>query len=453
MRIAFTTLGCRLNQFETEGMRHRVEQSMADAEVVGWDAGADVYVVNSCAVTGRAEQKCRQLVRGLRRRHPAARVMVVGCYSQLAGDALARRLEVDAVLGNEEKRRLDEVIPRMLAGEVVAEVGRYRRGQEMAAEWIDHFGDYSRATLKVQEGCDLRCTFCAIWKARGPSRSRLPRAVVAQAQRLAASGYEEIVLAGVHLGHYGRDLTVPTDLCDLLDMLLELVDERVRFRLSSIDPGEVSPELVAKLVGEPRLCRYLHLPLQSGSDAVLTRMRRAYTAATYRNLVEDVVALDAGFGIGADVIVGFPGETEAEFEETVALLETLAVSFYHVFRYSDRQGTPAERMSAKVPGNVAATRSERIRELGRIKRESFLARQVGRVHEGIVESIDEPSGLAEIMLDTYATIWAPAGPESSRRRVAVRATLVDELGRLRGQLVGRSAHRTANAVTQGEATS
>jgi threonylcarbamoyladenosine tRNA methylthiotransferase MtaB len=434
MRVAFTTLGCRLNQFETAGMRQRVDG--AAWETVDFDDPADVYVINSCSVTARAEQKCRQLARSIRRRHPDARVVVAGCYAQLSGEALMRTGEVDAVLGNEEKRELDLYIDRISDGEAVHAVGRYRRGQEMAAEWIDDFGGLSRATVKVQEGCDLRCTFCSIWKARGPSRSRPPRDVVEQAQRLARAGYEEIVLAGVHLGHYGRDLEAGTDLASLLDMLLELVNERVRFRLSSIDPGEVDLDLVRRLATEARLCRYLHLPLQSGSEGVLARMGRAYTAAQYRELVEAIGGIDPGFGIGADVIVGFPGETDAEFQETFDLLAALPVSFYHVFRYSDREGTPAERMGQKVPGNVAAERSERLRELGRAKKRSFVGRHVGREVDGIVESGTDGTGLSEVMLDDYATVFVPGVGHLERRRIRLAVDRIDERNRLFGKLLG-----------------
>ena len=434
MRVAFTTLGCRLNQFETEGMRQRVGK--ATYQTVGFEDEAEVYVINSCAVTARAEQKCRQIARAVRRRQPSARVVVAGCYAQLSGDRLMASGEIDAVLGNEEKRALDLYVQRIADGEPVHLVGRYQRGQLMASEWIDDFGDLSRATLKVQEGCDLRCSFCAIWKARGPSRSRQPREVVEQAIQLARAGYEEIVLAGVHLGHYGRDFGKDTGLGELLDMLLELVDERVRFRLSSIDPGEVDLSLVRKLVAEPRLCRYLHLPLQSGSEGVLQRMRRNYSALQYEELLRRIEEIDPHFGIGADIITGFPGETDDEFEETLGLLERLPVSFYHVFRYSDREGTPAERMQHKVAGHVSAQRSGLLRQLGREKKRAFVARHVGRSVEGIVESTMDSSGYNEIMLDDYATVFAEGAPLLHRRRVRVAVERMDERSRLYGTILG-----------------
>lgn len=445
MRIAFHTLGCRLNQFETEGMRHRVETDVPTAEVVAWDDGADVYVINSCAVTARAEQKCRQLARSVKRDRPEARVVVAGCYAQLEASRLAENAAIDAVLGNEEKRSLVDYIPAIVAGESVLDVGAYRRGAPIADEWIDVFGDHSRATIKVQEGCDYRCTFCAIWRARGHSRSRPPRDVVEQARRLAARGHEEIVLAGVHVGHYGRDLETPTDLVDLLDMLLELVDEPVRFRVSSIDPSEVDLRLARRLIEDPRLCRYLHLPLQSGSESVLQRMKRVYTAAHYEELVTAIAEIDPDFGFGVDVIVGFPGETDEEFEQTRALLERLPVSFYHVFPYSDRENTAAVRMPAKVPRAVAMERGAVLRRLGEQKRAAFLARHVGRRAAGIVETTRD--GLSEVMLDDYATVWVDDASALGRRTIDVRITGLDDQGRLRGERVGQKSHQKSQETS------
>jgi len=433
MRVAFNTLGCRLNQFETEGMRHRVGE--AAYETVPFEDEAEVYVINSCAVTARAEQKCRQLARSIRRRRPQARVVIAGCYAQLSSQRLMQSGEIDAVLGNEEKRNLDAYLERIVAGEAVQEAAPYRRGAKMASEWIDDFGAFSRATLKVQEGCDLRCSFCTIWKARGPSRSRVAREVVQQAQRLALAGYEEIVLAGVHLGHYGRDLQPATSLSELLDMLLELVHEGVRFRLSSIDPGEVDLPLARRLIEEPRLCRYLHLPLQSGSDSVLSRMRRNYQVQEYAGLVRDISAIDPGFGFGVDLITGFPGESDEEFSDTLDLMRRLPVSFYHVFRYSEREGSAAERLPGKVPGSVAARRSELLRALGREKKRDFLARHAGSIYDGVVESTAGSGGEREIMLDDYATLLAPVDASLERRRVRVRADNVDVRGLLHGTLL------------------
>lgn len=438
MRVAFTTLGCRVNLFETEAMRRRVRQ-WGQAQVVSWEDEAEVYVINSCTVTGRAEQKCRQLTRQVKRRHPSARVVVVGCYGQVKGEALLRMSQVDMVLGNEEKRRIDEYLPRVLAGERLLEAESFAADLGISRdEWVDGLEGRSRGLIKIQEGCNLRCAFCSVWKARGPSRSRPPEDVVRQGRILARAGYEEIVLGGVHLGHYGRDLRPRSSLREVVKSLLEGVDERVRFRLSSLDPSELDSSLARMLLEEPRLCRYLHLPLQSGSDRILERMRRPYRAGEYRELIEGIAAADGDFGFGVDVIVGFPGESEDDFERTRSLLESLPVSFYHVFPYSRREGTEAARMDHPVDGRVAARRAGILREMGRHKRRAFLQRHLGRRFDGVVEGTGKrPSGedLREVMLDNYVRVWARADRSWEGRRVTVEVTGWLDEDALRGRLV------------------
>ncbi len=437
IRVAFHTLGCRLNQFETESMRTRLLQRDEEVEVVSFEAPADLYVINSCAVTARAEQKCRQIARSLRRRNAGCRIAVVGCYSQLARESLAGLDEIDVVLGNEEKRRLEEYLHRILDEDFCA-VAPFRRHMEMAEEWIDSFGDHSRATLKVQDGCDMRCTFCTIWKARGPSRSRTPRRVVDQAKHLVAEGYREIVLAGVHLGHYGRDLPTAVSLTELLEMLLEVVDHGVRFRLSSLDPGEVGVELLDLMEREPRLCNYLHLALQSGSDRILEAMGRNYRSADFEILIDSLRARKLPVGLGVDVIVGFPGETDVDFERTRTLLEASEASFYHVFRYSERPKSGALRLNPKVPGRVSASRSAQLREQGRRARTAFAARHIGGEFEGIAVADPLESDLYEWMLPDYTTVWASCEGHPGRAPRRLRVSSLNSSGELRGTVLSSS---------------
>jgi threonylcarbamoyladenosine tRNA methylthiotransferase MtaB len=454
MRVAFTTLGCRLNLFETEAMRHRLGQKTG-AGVVEWEEEAEIYVINSCTVTTRAEKKCRQLARAVKRRRPDSKVVVVGCYVQVNGEPLMKLPEIDGALGNEEKKHLEDYLDEVAAGSRILRAADYpRRMSAREGEWIEDFAGRSRATIKVQEGCNMRCTFCAIWSARGPSRSREPREIVQQAQRLATNGYEEIVLGGVHLGHYGRDLLPRTRLHELLTMLLDTVDPRVRFRLSSIDPSEVDARLVRLLVEESRLCRYLHLSLQSGSDAVLRQMRRAYSATYFRRLVAGIAQLDPDFGLGADLIVGFPNEDEAAFAETAALLESTPISFYHVFPYSDRPGTVASRLPKQAESGVVVERAKILREAGKRKRTAFLRKHLHGVYEGVVEGLDPLGvrGCREIMLEDYATVWAQADRGLERKRVELRVESMDEKGRLRGVFTGAAgtASRGILRVADGE---
>jgi threonylcarbamoyladenosine tRNA methylthiotransferase MtaB len=277
---------------------------------------------------------------------------------------------------------------------------------------------------------------------------------VQQAQRLATNVYEEIVLGGVHLGHYGRDLLPRTRLHELLTMLLDTVDPRVRFRLSSIDPSEVDARLVRLLVEESRLCRYLHLSLQSGSDAVLRQMRRAYSATYFRRLVAGIAQLDPDFGLGADLIVGFPNEDEAAFAETAALLESTPISFYHVFPYSDRPGTVASRLPKQAESGVVVERAKILREAGKRKRTAFLRKHLHGVYEGVVEGLDPLGvrGCREIMLEDYATVWAQADRGLERKRVELRVESMDEKGRLRGVFTGAAgtASRGILRVADGE---
>lgn len=443
MRIALATLGCRLNQFETEAIRHRLACAGHEAQVA-WDCPADVYVLNSCTVTAEAEAKGRGLVRAAKRRCPQARVLVVGCSPQRDGAAWLALPEVHAVLGNEEKKHLDVLLAAVLEGDRAVHVAPYPRKLALAAEWVESAGDASRPVLKVQEGCDQRCAFCSVRLARGPSRSRPPRAVVEQALALAQRGSRELVLAGVQLGAWGRDLRPRLCLADLVEALLESLPETVRLRLSSLDPGELDDRLLELLVERPRVTPYLHVALQSGSDRVLRAMRRGYRAAEAAERVGRAAAGRPGLGVGADLLVGFPGEDEAAFQETLSLLEGLPVSFYHVFRYSPRPGTAGVGQPGQVAPAVAAGRARRLLELGRGRREAFYRAQVGRTADGIVEQGADPEGRRPVLLDDYATVWTAAPEHLRRQRVRVRALEVDRRGRLLGELADRGLHRGAD---------
>ena len=348
LRVAFHTLGCRLNQYDTESLRLRLSH-LRPVEVVAWDAPADLYVLNSCTVTAKAEQECRRLARQAKQRHPGCRVVVAGCYAQTQPAALAAIPEIDAVVGNADKDDVGAWLPAALgeSGPRV-QVSPFASRARFDAPLVDSFPGRSRAFVKVQDGCNLRCTYCAIWQARGPGRSRTAADVVAQLARLGEAGYREAVLTGVHLGGWGRDLGGGLSLIDLLRRCLDELPE-IRLRLSSIHPNEVRPELLALLAGEPRLRPHLHLSLQSGSDAVLRRMKRPYRGAGARRAVAAVAALGDTYGIGADFIVGFPGETPADFEDTVRLIEDHPFSYVHVFRYSTPARNGGRRNAGRDP--------------------------------------------------------------------------------------------------------
>lgn len=406
LRVAFHTLGCRLNQYDTEGLRQGLS-GLLPVRVVAWDEPADLYVLNSCTVTAKAEHECRRLARQAKQRHPGARVVVAGCYAQVRPDALAAMPEVDAVVGNAAKDDVASWLPAALGrGGPRVMAGPFGSKEMFNAPLVDAFPGRSRAFVKVQDGCDLRCTYCAIWQARGPGRSRPVADVVAQLARLEQAGYREAVLTGIHLGGWGRD-TGEGRLPDLLRACLRALPD-LRLRLSSIHPNEVDAPLLDLLAAEPRLRPHVHLSLQSGADEVLRRMRRPYRGDDARRAVAKVAALGDHWGIGADFIVGFPGETAADFARTLSLVEDLPVSFVHVFRYSPRPGTAAAALGGAVPPAVAGERAARLREAGGTARARFRLGLLGRVCEAIVENGSDLPGHHQATADNHETVMIPA---------------------------------------------
>jgi len=363
----------------------RAQALAAGLAEVAPGAAADVIVVNTCTVTARADQEARQLIRRLVRTSPAARIVVTGCYAQRAPKEVRALPGVGAVLGvgqrDDGATLLGALVGSPDAGRTKA-LGRIRALRDFRTVAALHFGR-TRALLKVQDGCDAFCAYCIVPYVRGRSRSIPLEEAVARARRLLAAGFHEIVLTGADLGSYGRDLGETNLLAKLIQALLRL-GEAHRVRISSIEPNKIDPAVVAMVGVEPRLCRHLHLPLQSGSDRVLKAMRRGYTRARYGALLASVAARGP-IGIGADVVVGFPGEGDAEFEETYRFLEEAPVTFLHVFRYSARPGTAAARLDAP-PDAAARERSERLRLLAESKSAAFRRALVGTTLPVIVES-------------------------------------------------------------------
>ena len=443
--VGVATLGCRLNQVESQEMLGLVE-AQGFRPVAGAER-AEVYVVNTCTVTGRADVSDRQLIRRITRERPGALVVVTGCWAQTDPQAVARIPGVDLVLGNQEKYRLPELVAALLAQrpEHQAVDGRgpeirvapIAEARSVPAAPLARVAGRSRAFVKIQDGCQHRCAFCIVPAARGASRSQDPEVVLDRVRALIEAGHGEITLTGVDLGHYGWDLLPRTTLAVLLRQLAEVAGLRW-LRLSSILPAYVTADLLEVITGSPRVAPHLHLPLQSGSDRVLRLMRRPYNTRMYRTLVERLARALPDLGLGADLIVGHPGESEADFAETRALVSGLPFSYLHVFSYSDRKGTESTRLTDRVPAQTIRARSAALRQLGREKALAFRQRMLGRTHEALVlEARDRATGLLSGLTANYVEVLFD-GPDRLARRF-VPVTITDcrpegTFGRLEGSI-------------------
>ncbi|MFD3191748.1 tRNA (N(6)-L-threonylcarbamoyladenosine(37)-C(2))-methylthiotransferase MtaB [Sedimentitalea sp. HM32M-2] len=373
----FATLGCRLNAYETEAMRDLTAQAGLH----------DAVVVNTCAVTAEAVRKARQEIRKLRRENPTARIIVTGCAAQTEPDTFAAMHEVDAVIGNTEK--MQPATWAGLAGDFGTEpvqVDDIMSVTETAGHLIDGFGTRARAYVQIQNGCDHRCTFCIIPYGRGNSRSVPAGVVVDQIRRLVARGYNEVVLTGVDLTGWGGDLPAQPRLGDLVLRILRLVPDLPRLRISSIDSIEVDDNLMAAIAHEPRLMPHLHLSLQHGDDLILKRMKRRHLRDDAIRFVAEARRLRPDMTFGADIIAGFPTETDAQFENSLNLVADCDLTWLHVFPYSRRQGTPAARIPNQVNGKIIRSRAARLRAAGQAQVARHLAAQVGRTHRILMET-------------------------------------------------------------------
>jgi threonylcarbamoyladenosine tRNA methylthiotransferase MtaB len=397
MSVEILTFGCRLNAYESEVIRDHAA------------ALDDTIIVNTCAVTAEAERQARQAIRRAARARPGARIVVTGCAAQLKPEAWAALPGVTRVLGNTEKLQRESWAPN--APSAVSDIMLAR---ETAAHLVTDFAGRARAFVQVQQGCDHRCTFCIIPFGRGPSRSVPIGAIVSQVRTLVEAGHHEIVLTGVDIASYGGDLPGAPSLGQMARRLLALVPELPRLRLSSLDPAAIDADLWHLLANEPRLMPHLHLSLQAGSDLILKRMKRRHGRAEALEVIGRARAARQGIAIGADLIAGFPTETDALFDETLAFLEEAELPFLHVFPYSERPDTPAARMPA-VPKPVRRERAARLRAVGAASAARFFADQVGSAITVLTESDD--TGHSE----HFAPVRL-ATPQAAGRVLAARVT-------------------------------
>ena len=423
LRVAITTLGCKVNQYDSATIEDRLK---ADGHIlVPFSETADVYIVNSCTVTNQADAESRQLARRAKRRNSAARIIMTGCYAQVNPKSVARVSEVDYVVGLNRLDDLLHAVKAELAERIT--VSDLRKSEKGRLPGIDTLGaltfrGQTRAFLKIQEGCDLFCTFCIVPMSRGKSRSVPPRVVLEQLDRLADQGFQEVVLTGIHLGGYGEDLDPQVN----LTWLLEAIEERKplpRVRLSSIDPHEIGDDLMRLLARAQTLCPHLHIPLQSGDDTILSRMRRRYDRALARDVLLRLRETLPQAALGTDLIVGFPGEAEDEFARGLQFLEESPFTYFHVFPYSVRNGTTAAKFPDKVPQPVIDARARQVRKLGEQKKAVFARGFVGHTLPVLFEHTrDKTSGMLKGYSRNYLRVLATGSEEYMNRETLVTIT-------------------------------
>ena len=420
-KASLTTLGCKLNSAETAAIGQQFLRR--GYTLVEFGDPSDVAVINTCSVTARADRECRQLIRRALRSNPSPVVIVTGCYAQLEPEEVASISGVDFVLGTREKFDLFAHIGNPSKQQrPQVRVSDIQSADDFGPAFTTFEGDQTRAFLKVQDGCDFSCSFCTIPLARGSSRSQSVESCVAQARALSASGFREIVLTGVNVGDYGRK--IGTDLLRLLEALVQ-VEGVDRIRISSIEPNLLTDEIIEFVAANTCMCKHFHVPLQSGSDEVLRLMRRRYTTMLYADRIARIRERLPECGIGADVIVGFPGEGDGQFAQTAEFLDSLPLTYLHVFTYSERPDTPASAFEGSVEPSRRFQRSEILRLLGRKKKEAFYRQMVGKTLPVLFES-DDGGGCRCGFTDNYVRVEVPAHAASENTIVGVAITGIIE---------------------------
>lgn len=407
MKVAFATLGCRVNTYESEAMTEKFVRE--GYEVVDFNEMADVYVVNTCSVTNMGDKKSRQIIGRARRQNPEAIIAVVGCYAQIAPTEVSGIEGVDVVLGSRNKGEIVYYVNKARdEGKQQVKVGAVLKNKVFEDLKIEEYNNKTRAFLKIQDGCNRFCAYCLIPYTRGSVCSKDPKKVLEEIRSLAEHGFKEIILSGIHTASYGVDLDEKVTLVDLLEEI-EKIDGIERVRIGSIDPTFFTEDAVRRILALKKLCPHFHLSLQSGCDATLKRMNRRYTAKEYEDIVNLLRDKIEDVSITTDVIVGFPGETDEEFEETYEFLKRIALSKTHIFKYSPRKGTRAENMENQVDGNKKDERSKKLIELNRINEKAFAEKYIGEVIDVLFEEeVELGSGVYTGYTRNYIKVNAKA---------------------------------------------
>jgi len=429
--VSFRTLGCKLNQAETAVLQEQFAEK--GYRLVPWGEPSDVSVLNTCTVTSRSDSKCRQAIHHVLSLHPDTTVIVVGCYSQVAPEELERLSGVDYVFGTHDKfglfahfskpgKRSKPLVVVSPVHRPIAEVFRSTGASS----------GHTRAFLKIQSGCSRSCAYCIVPAARGPGRSLPLEAIVRQAGALIRRGFREIVLTGTHIGDFGKDLVGRSLLPDLIQAVGAL-EGLGRIRLSSLDPEDVGSSFLDSVVSNPNVCRHFHLSMQSGSDAVLHAMNRTYTTSAFRDVVEKLAGTLGPVGLGADVITGFPGESDTLFEETRLCIESLPFTYLHVFPFSPRNGTKAASMPNQISPNQRMQRADILRRLASQKHQRFQGQWIGRTVEVLMEGKNRDGWMSGLSSE-YVRVEVPYDPSWINRIVTVHVERAAGLG-LRGSVV------------------
>ncbi|MFH0782785.1 MAG: tRNA (N(6)-L-threonylcarbamoyladenosine(37)-C(2))-methylthiotransferase MtaB [Pseudomonadota bacterium] len=411
-KVLITTLGCKVNQYESAAFKAGFED--AGLTVVARNGQADIVVINTCAVTGSAGAQSRQTIHQALRKNPGAEIVICGCYAEIAAADLAKDEKLlgraYTLIGNSQK---DHLVSHALAGSAGMPkviLGDVANAKEICRLPVRRFGDRVRAYLRIQDGCESFCTYCIVPYTRGPSRSLPAGEVIRQAKVFAGEGHKEIVLTGIHLGNYGRDLPEKPTLVALLDMLT-LATPEVAYRISSLEPLEIDAGLLTLMQLRKNIQPHLHIPLQSGHDDILARMNRRYTTAQFQAVVSLCRKYLPDAAIGIDILVGFPGETEDQFAESKAFLQSLDFTYLHVFPYSIRPGTKAANYAGQVPKKVKDERVADLRQLSDTKKTTFCQSQLGRTWPVLVEGRKDASGMLKGFTANYIAVTF-SGPDS-----------------------------------------
>ena len=430
-KFHITTLGCKVNQCESEVLDRQLTER--GGRPAGLEETAELCVINTCTVTAKAAMQSRQAVRRAIRENPDARIVVTGCYAQTEPETVRRIGGVDQVVGC----RAREFIPEMLQSSSAVHFDRDLSDASFSPLTVGVADDRTRPFLKIQDGCDAFCTYCIVPHARGRSRSMPLETVLANLMELKDAGYHETVLTGIHLGAYGQDLSPPLVLSGLLDRI-EALSAPDRIRLSSIEPRELTDKIIHWIAVNDIFCRHFHIPLQSGDDGILRRMRRPYTSAFFKDLVLKIIDQIPDAAIGVDTLIGFPGETEQALENTLALIDTLPVAYLHVFPFSARPGTPAAQYKDQLPPDTIKDRCRRMRMLDMEKKARFYRRHIGRTVDILVENKrDRTTGRLKGVTSNYINVLVDGGDDLKNRLIRVRINRVDEKNRVMGPVISQ----------------